>query len=347
MLALSRRLGFGRNLAGGGQFATDVFNGLSWNFGTGGVQAGSAAIVASFTQPLLRGAFRHVRLENLTQAERDLLYQVRDFARFRRQFYVNITESYLGLLTQNQAIRNTENNVQNLYDNWTEHEFLQGLEMVTQVQVDQVFQEYQRGRRSLLTAQQNVITSEDQFKFSMGLPAWVELQIDESLLEPFEFVDERLIGLQDEAQQLYSELVQYLPPRRAPTAELKAFFERYKRLRTRAFAILPEIRSDLERWKNRLESTPADQIDDPRDFEQQEKLAAQITQFLDEIQQNKEDRGEFDADVQKKLIEYEANPEAVNEKGNQKTLKEILQNVESLDEVTIEDVLPRRSRGSR
>ena len=30
------------------------------------------------------GAFRYVRLEGLTQAERDLLYQVRDFARFRR-----------------------------------------------------------------------------------------------------------------------------------------------------------------------------------------------------------------------------------------------------------------------
>ncbi|MFK8113779.1 MAG: hypothetical protein AB8B91_16370, partial [Rubripirellula sp.] len=97
ILELSDRLGFGRNLAGGGQFATEVLNGLSWDFGNGGIQAGSAAVISTFTQPLLRGAFRHVRLESLTQAERNLLYQVRDFARFRRQFYVGVTEQYLGL----------------------------------------------------------------------------------------------------------------------------------------------------------------------------------------------------------------------------------------------------------
>jgi hypothetical protein len=39
-------------------------------------------------QPLLRGAGRAVTLEPLTQAERNLLYAVRDFARFRQEFFV-------------------------------------------------------------------------------------------------------------------------------------------------------------------------------------------------------------------------------------------------------------------
>ncbi|MFQ3649048.1 MAG: TolC family protein [Gemmataceae bacterium] len=41
-------------------------------------------------QPLLRGAGRAVTLEPLTQAERNLLYAVRDFARFRQEFFVFI-----------------------------------------------------------------------------------------------------------------------------------------------------------------------------------------------------------------------------------------------------------------
>jgi hypothetical protein len=41
-------------------------------------------------QPLLRGAGKAVTLEPLTLAERNLLYEIRDFARFRKQFYVNI-----------------------------------------------------------------------------------------------------------------------------------------------------------------------------------------------------------------------------------------------------------------
>jgi outer membrane protein TolC len=40
-----------------------------------------------FIQPLLRGGGRAVTLEPLTQVERNLLYEIRDYARFRKQYY--------------------------------------------------------------------------------------------------------------------------------------------------------------------------------------------------------------------------------------------------------------------
>ena len=43
-----------------------------------------------FIQPLLRGGGRAVTLEPLTQVERNLLYEIRDYARFRKIFYVNL-----------------------------------------------------------------------------------------------------------------------------------------------------------------------------------------------------------------------------------------------------------------
>ncbi len=41
-------------------------------------------------QPFLRGGGRAVTLEPLTQAERNLVYQVRSFAKFRQEFLVAI-----------------------------------------------------------------------------------------------------------------------------------------------------------------------------------------------------------------------------------------------------------------
>src|SRR5207302_4158160 len=44
----------------------------------------------SLLQPLLQGGGKAFWLEPLTQAERNLLYSIRAFARFREQFYATI-----------------------------------------------------------------------------------------------------------------------------------------------------------------------------------------------------------------------------------------------------------------
>jgi hypothetical protein len=49
-------------------------------------------------QPLLRGGGQAVALESLTQAERNLLYQIRSFARFRKELYVEIASSNGGAI---------------------------------------------------------------------------------------------------------------------------------------------------------------------------------------------------------------------------------------------------------
>jgi len=66
-----------------------------------------AAINASIDLPLLRGAGQVAR-EDLIQAERDLVYAARDFERFRREFFVDISNTYFNLLRQQQRINNQE-----------------------------------------------------------------------------------------------------------------------------------------------------------------------------------------------------------------------------------------------
>ena len=60
----------------------------------------------TFSRPLLRNAGFKAEMESLTQAERDLLYAVRDFARFRQEFTVRICSEYYGVLQSRDAVRN-------------------------------------------------------------------------------------------------------------------------------------------------------------------------------------------------------------------------------------------------
>jgi hypothetical protein len=58
-----------------------------------------STIDLSLVQPLLQGAGTAVNLEPLTQAERNLLYQIRTFARFRKSLYVAIAGGGGGSIT--------------------------------------------------------------------------------------------------------------------------------------------------------------------------------------------------------------------------------------------------------
>lgn len=333
----ANRLGLSRNLAGGGQFATSILNSLFWDFGSG-LQAGSAALVTTFTQPLLRGAFRHVRLENLTQAERNLLYAVRDFARFRRAFYVDITTTHLNLLNQAQAIRNTQTNVENLRQNLIEHEFYLELGQVNQIQVDQVFQQYQNGRLSLLSAEQALISSHDAFKFQLGLPAWVPFEIDQSLLDRFELVDPALTELQSQSQELYESLIQYLPPQVAPKQVLLEGYAGYVALRDRVAQVLPSIEAELERWEQLLDSVDQDRFtaDDRVDYEQQLALAQRVRNSLANLGKQLEQRGEYNAEILKKLEAYDADAPPPEERV---TLQDIIEGKIPFEEIDIDDLL--------
>jgi len=309
------RLGLGRSLPGGGQFATNVLNSLVWDFGSNSFQAGSASLVTAFTQPLLRGAFRHVRLENLTQAERSMLYSVRDFARFRRTFYVDTVTSYLNLLTQVQALRNLRTNVEVLQQNLEEHETYVDLFIVTQFRRDQVFQEFQSGRLSQLSAEQRLTASLDAFKFQLGLPAWVPFEIDESLLDPFELVNPEIEELQAEATQLYKRLLPYIPERLAPKEELQSIFDDYKALRERVAKKVPELKDELDRWQTRIDSveTVAElEVDDRLDQEQQLDLLTEVGGVLGELESGLDGTDSLTAAMQTALDQYDLPPREID-----------------------------------
>jgi outer membrane protein TolC len=255
-LSTDSRLGFQRNLAAGGQLLVDFANRFVWEFAGDDVSMASSDLVFTLTQPLLRGAFRDVRMEPLTEAERAVLYAVRDFARFRRDFYVGIKTDFLSLLTRVQAIRNTEANLTSLERSLREHEAMAAAGVTPQIQVDQVFQSVQSTRLQLVSDRASLESALDQFKIRLGLPPELEVRLDESLLDRFVLNDPRLDDLAERAEALHLELLQ---PDQTPSREFLA--QRYQRLLAlygELKEVLDEVQGELQQWNARLGERGAD-----------------------------------------------------------------------------------------
>jgi len=108
--------GFEQLLATGARITTRVA--LGWvNILSGNISGGTglaAVLGAAIEQPLLRGAGRAIALEELTQAERDTLYQIRTFNRFRKRLVVDVIGRYYRILQLKDALDNAEANYHTL-----------------------------------------------------------------------------------------------------------------------------------------------------------------------------------------------------------------------------------------
>ena len=140
----------------------------------------ASAITASFVQPLLRGAGRQVALENLTQEERDMVYAIRDFVRFRKTFSVNIAKSYYNILQQKDQVANAWNNYRNLEMERKRAEFMAQAGRLPEFQVDQTKQDELRAWDRWIRAKATYENSLDAFKLDLGMPTDTAIELDPS-----------------------------------------------------------------------------------------------------------------------------------------------------------------------
>ncbi len=168
--------GFNQMLATGADLSVDMSTNLFRiiSGGNPGEIAASALSVRA-VQPLLRGAGYLVTLENLTQGERDMVYTIRDYVRYRREFSVEIINSYLSLLGQQDQVANAESNLKSL-DQQREivvNRVLAGLS--SPIEADQATQQVLEARDSLLRAQASYERVLDLFKIQLGIPTEVRI----------------------------------------------------------------------------------------------------------------------------------------------------------------------------
>ena len=183
VLGTEANIGFTRLLAGGTRISTTVA--AAWaDVLTGNLRSGVASILnATVTQPLLRGSDRRVVLENLTQAERDTLYQVRSFNRFRKTFVVTIISQYYGVLQRFDAVQNARRNYNTLTSVSERVEKLANAGRVPQLELERVRQEKLRALNIYIMAEKEYKQGLDEFKITLSLPTTAEFRLDEDEFE--------------------------------------------------------------------------------------------------------------------------------------------------------------------
>lgn len=182
----NRRLvsGFGvdQALKTGADIGISVANDVVSYYSGKGSYNSFSILSATFSQPLLRGAGAAVVAENLTQADRDVIYEVRGFAQYRNSFAVDIVTSYFRLLGQRDTVRNEFNNYQNLILSRERAEAL-AFDRQPAFQADQARQDELRAKSRYVIAVDSYQRSVDSFKLQLALPLGVEIDLDDSALE--------------------------------------------------------------------------------------------------------------------------------------------------------------------
>jgi hypothetical protein len=87
---LNSNTGLAKLFPTGALLLLDFANQTVINLGNPGQTFSQSSLNFDFIQPLLRGGGFAVTLEPLTQSERNLLYEIRSYARFRKEFFVSI-----------------------------------------------------------------------------------------------------------------------------------------------------------------------------------------------------------------------------------------------------------------
>lgn len=189
----SGSVGVGRLLRGGGRLALNLTTSFTeWLRGGNGFESLSSVLSGSFSQPLLRGAGRDVNTEFLTQSERNVLYELRSFTRFRKSFAVSVVESYYGVL---QARDTVENNYDNLKSSQTSFD----RERAWQEEGERTASAVARLESQVLGAQagwtRSIVgykRSLDNFKILLGFPTDASLILDDAELTALEQRDIQL-----------------------------------------------------------------------------------------------------------------------------------------------------------
>ncbi len=183
----------------------------------------SLNVDSSVSIPLLRGAGRHIVTEPLTQAERNVVYRMWEFERYKRSFAVGVARDYYDVLRQMDSVKNNENNYRSAIQSarWSRRQADAG--RIPEIEVDQAVQRELSSRNNWISAQENLKDRLDLFKTSIGLPADAQIELDPNDLVQLRGQAETVLEEMRTASQ--REASDTVPPADAPVELVPASYE--------------------------------------------------------------------------------------------------------------------------
>ena len=171
-------LGLNQALADGAQIGVNIAT--DWlRYLTGDPQTSLGSVLtATVSQPLLKRAGRKIVQENLTQAERYTLYQIRSFNRFRKEFVVQIVSQYFNVLETLDRVENEKSNYERLVISHEQTQMLAESGRRPPLEADQAEQSKLSAWDGYIAAQEDYNQQLDSFKITLGIPTEAIIELD-------------------------------------------------------------------------------------------------------------------------------------------------------------------------
>lgn len=138
----------------------------------------SSVATAMITQPLLRGAGRKIALENLTQAQRNTLYQIRAFNRYRKAFVTSIISDYYQVLELNDRHINARSHYYALAEMYGNLYKRSAAGKLPQYELKQADQDRLKALSYYIQSRKDYKNAMDSFKMRLSIPPDSELVLD-------------------------------------------------------------------------------------------------------------------------------------------------------------------------
>src|SRR5262245_4462842 len=207
----SGQAGFSKLFPTGATLLAQIANNFAFDLTNGNPSVSVSNMSLALVQPLLQGGGRAVTLEPLTQSERNLLYQIRTYARFRKQFYFQVagggrgsggataaldptigalatqigpTSGYLPTVRLIANLEIDQENVRRFQQYVRLFEALAEGGEVNQLQVDTLRQSLLQGQSRVLDDERQLRNSMDTFKIQLGVPPTLNMELDPSPVQP-------------------------------------------------------------------------------------------------------------------------------------------------------------------
>jgi outer membrane protein TolC len=174
--------GVSRGFINGASITSNLAIDLARLMTQGGSQLLAVSSDTSVSIPLL-GVSRLTPAENLTQAERNVVYRIWDFERYKRTFAVNVATGYFGVLREMDSVANAQANYRSAAQSarWSIRRSDAG--RLSEIQVDQAVQRELSARNGWISAQESLKGRLDSFKNLIGLPTDALIEVDPNDLE--------------------------------------------------------------------------------------------------------------------------------------------------------------------
>ena len=180
---LSDDLSSSVNTPSGGRIVASFVNTFMRSVINGEGFDGSSILNLTLTQPLLRRSCQRIVQEPLIQSERDVVYAVRSFERFRTSFAVQVVTAYWDVAAQMINLRAVEANVLSLSTSRERIEELFNAGRTTVIDFGRAQQSEYSANAQKVQATNRLQTALDRFKLTHGLPVTAQVELDPTELD--------------------------------------------------------------------------------------------------------------------------------------------------------------------